>query len=71
LQARGLAGEDVDAFVQVVVGGGFADPVVGGKLFDSGAVKEPADDQDRLLETAQRPGVGAGAAAEPFGVEQG
>jgi hypothetical protein len=66
-QARGLGGEDVDAFVEVVVGGGLADAVVACQLGQSGAVEEPADDQDRLFEAAQRPGSRAGTAALAFG----
>lgn len=58
----------VDAFVQVVVAGGAADGVVGGQLGHAGAVQEPADDQHRLFEAAQRPAAGTGTAAEAFGV---
>ncbi len=48
-----LGGQDVDAFVEVGVGGALADVVVGGELAYPGAVQEPAQYQDGLPERAQ------------------
>src|SRR5262249_19165898 len=57
VQARGPGGEHVDALVQIVVGGGLDDRVIAGQLAHTGTVEEPADHQNRLLETAQRAGA--------------
>src|SRR5437660_6340557 len=70
LQLRGEGGENGDALVEVGVRGGLADGVVHGQLFDAGAIEEPADDQDRLLEAAQGAAVLTGTPAQPFGVQQ-
>lgn len=69
-KAGSMSGEHVDPFVQVSVDGLGADGVVGGELGDASAVDEPAQDQHRLGEAAQRPAAPAGAAPAPLGVQQ-
>jgi hypothetical protein len=61
VQAGFAGGEYVDALVQVPVGGAAGDRVVGGELGQAGAVEEPAQDEYRLREAAQRPGALVGA----------
>ena len=56
--------------MQVGVAGRPADLVVDGQLGDPGAVEQPAQDQDRLPVTAQRPGSGPGPEPPAFGVQQ-
>jgi hypothetical protein len=50
VQTRRLRGEQVDALVQVAVGGRAAGRVVRGRLSDPGAVEEPPQDHHRLFE---------------------
>ena len=69
-QTRRRRGQDVDALVQIVVGGGTADAVVDGQLSKAGAVEKPSQDEYRLLEAAQRPGPGTSAAPLAFGLQQ-
>jgi hypothetical protein len=59
--ALGEGGQAVQGTPERGLGGGGADRVVDGQLADPGAVEEPADDLDRLLESDQCAGVGAGA----------
>jgi hypothetical protein len=65
-----VGGEHGEAFVQVGIPGRHADAVVESQLLDLGAVEQPTQHQDRLLETAQRPRSGAGPEPLPFGVQQ-
>jgi hypothetical protein len=55
VHARGERGEHGDGLVEVVVGGGGADRVVGGQLAHAGVVQEPAQCEHRQLERARRP----------------
>jgi hypothetical protein len=55
VHARGAGGEHVDRLVEVVVGGGGADRVVGGQLAEAGVAWEPAQCEHRLVERAQCP----------------
>lgn len=70
-QIKSVSGEHVDPLVQVSVDGLGADGVVGGEPGDAGAIDEPAQDQHRLGEAAQRPaapcGYRAGAARRAAG----
>jgi hypothetical protein len=65
VQRRRGRGEDVDPLVQVAVGGGAAELVVGCELRDPGAVEEPAQHQHSVAVAAQhasalpRPASGA------------
>jgi hypothetical protein len=61
VQVRGVAGEHVDALVEVPVGGGDADPGVTGKQSHRGVGAEPAQHQDGLPVAAQDPAALAGA----------
>lgn len=54
VQVRGLSSEDIDALVQVAVAGGLGDAGVPGQAVHAAALTEPAQDQDRLPERAQR-----------------
>jgi hypothetical protein len=54
-QAWGLSGEHRDDLLQVPVGGGPRDAVIAGQGVGGGAVAEPPQPQDRLLEAGQRP----------------
>ena len=70
VQRRFTGGEHADGLVAVVVGGRDGDVVVAGQLAHAGVVEQPAQRQHGLLVGAQRPGVLAGAQADPLGVQQ-
>jgi hypothetical protein len=67
VQVGGLGGEGGDGFVQVAVGGGDADPVVGGQPVYRGGVAEPAQDQDRVPVGGQCSSASARATTSAFG----
>lgn len=70
VQTGRLGGEHGEALKQVRAPGRPADRVVLGQLRDAGAVDHPPDHQGSLLETAQRPGPGAGGQPLPFDVRK-
>lgn len=55
VQIRGLGGQHVDALVQVPVGGGLGQSVIGGQGCYAGAVAVPAQHQFRLGPGRARP----------------
>jgi hypothetical protein len=70
VQAGGLCGQHVEGLVQVVVTRGATDLVVGGQLRDAGAVQQPTDHHDGVVEAAQHTGTSAGTPLAPLGVQQ-
>ncbi len=59
-------GQDVDALVQVAVGGCGADRVVGRQARHTARIEEPPQDQDRLGDGGQSTATGSGATAGTF-----
>ena len=57
-------------FVDVAVGGGAGDGVVGGQAGGVGAVAVVAQDEDGLVVAGQRPCVGAGAQSAAVGAQE-
>ena len=70
VQVGGLVGQDGGAFVDVAVGSGAGDGVVGGQAGGVGAVAVVAQDEDGLVVAGQRPCVGAGAQSAAVGAQE-
>lgn len=70
MQAGGLVGEDVDAFVQVAVAGGLGDARVAGQAVHAAALAEPAQYQHRLPERPERARALRCADPPPVGGQQ-
>lgn len=62
--------QDGQPLVEVAVGGGGRHPVVAGELGEAGAVDEPAQDEHRLTEAAQRTPAIAGSGRDAVIAQQ-
>lgn len=69
VQVGGEGGESGDGFVQVAVGGGEADLVVGSESMDRGGIAEPAQHQQCLPVGGQRTCAAAGASPVSLGAQ--